>query len=135
MINTYYIAIYSFFINLFSNTQFSQNLMALNLYQDIGLVSSFLTILFLLLFYFIINHPRFNEKKHWFFVMFINALIIIMVTFFWVYTVFQQTKGIDTNILDILGFSIINAIISSIFFVALSCYLKRFSINCSTTPF
>lgn len=106
-----------------------------------------ITALVVVLFYFIINYPNFNNFGSWFIFLAINAAINFVVGWQWLSAHLTDGKmvsvdpatGLHTPLPiyenDLIMFGVANAGISIVLFVILSYCVKWFSSNCSRAPF
>lgn len=122
-----------------------------NLYMLSGLVAIAGSLILCLLFYYVINHPRFNRWWSWLIVLLVNAIL----QFAWassrilsdfnnnviaddlMYTRDVETQEITATLIhssDCVGFGIAQAIVATIFFIIFSFSLRWWSKNCSTCP-
>jgi len=104
-----------------------------------------------LMFYYLINHPRFNRWWSWLIVLLINSALNLL--YGWTLTLSDISNNVisddliyirDVNTNDIVTqkivesncvyFGIANAIIAAIFFIIFSLLLRWWSKNCSTCP-
>lgn len=109
-----------------------------NLYGPIGLIMFFGSILAAVIFYYVINHPRFNKWFHWLLVLGINAVIQFLVAYIWLRDDLKLGKICEELIVykeDIAGFSFSNLFLSVFFFTIASLIMRWWSKNCSCTPF
>ncbi len=125
---------YEFFYTQTSNN-FSTTLYDLGLYGTIGIVTILVALAVMAIFYFAINSSRFNKWYHWLLFMGITFTIVFLFTYL-------HPKGIalDEGYDEIgdnlfLMFGLINGLVASVYYFALSALFKRWSTNCSTTPF
>lgn len=100
-----------------------------------------------LLYYYVVNHPRLNNWWGWTLFLAVNSFVNFTVGWQWVlkdyYDGFMVKldpatgKEIDLPIFesDLLAFGVTNMIDSIIAFVLLSYFFKWWSTNCSRAPF
>lgn len=121
-----------------------------NIYNSVGLIVLLVSLFFVLLYYYILNHPRFNKWWSWLIVLLVNGTINLFIGYAW-----AATDYLDGNIADNLmyarneegeivsylitssdcwGFGIANFFIAILFFTLLSCCLKWGSRNCKHSP-
>lgn len=126
------------FLTIGENGDFSFDLYSFGLYATIGLITWSSAIFSLLIFYFAINHPRFNRWYHW--LLFVGILsLIISISTYGITTNTFDSQGIQYGI-EHLSFAILNfffTFISSSFFTFIFrvTSLTNLSNNCSTCPF
>ncbi len=118
-----------------------------NMYIGIGLTMLLISLAIVVCFYYVINHPRFNNWWGWLIFLGINAVVNFFVGWQWVLkdyydgkmVALEKTTGkvVDLSIFpsDILAFGVTNMIDSIIAFVVISYIIKWWSTNCSRAPF
>lgn len=120
------------------------------LFNSIGLVAFGISLLFVLLYYYVINHPRFNRSGHWFLILVLNGFVNLFIGYEW-----TMSDLLDGNIADNLmyvrdaageitstlitsadcwGFGTANFLVATFFFVGLTFCLKWGSRNCKHSP-
>lgn len=122
-----------------------------NLYNHIGLIAIAISLLLVILFYYIFNHPRFCKWWSWLLTMGIDAVIGLFVGYAIVAS--KYVNGFipqdlmcefdaDGNITAYLigsshcwGFGIANMIVSILFFIVCTFLLKWWSSNAKHVPF
>lgn len=125
-------------ITIGQNASFSFDLYLNELYPVFGLISWGSSLIALIFFYFIINHPRVNRWFHWVIIAVTIALINGIVSFTITTNKFGAL-GLDYG-LEHFYFAIINILftLASITFFTFIFRVTRFtelSRNCSTCPF
>ena len=122
-----------------------------NQFNTLGLYMVVLTFVMVFIFYYIINHPRFNCWWSWLIVLFINAGLNFLYS--WQLTLsdlsnnfisddLMYVRDVSTNEIvtqkiiesNCIYFGITNAIIASVFFIIFSFAIRWWSRNCSTCP-
>jgi hypothetical protein len=116
-----------------------------------GILSLILALVFVIMYYYVINHPRFNRWWSWLTVLLVGGVINLFIGFGW--TSYSLSNGCIGDCLlynlqddpdkqnrlignmDCWGFGIDNFIVSVMFFIALSFILKWWSRNCKRSPF
>ena len=116
-------------------------LAANNQFPTIWLVTVLSSFLVFVLFYYILNHPRFNKLWHWLTIMVVLSIGI----FFWSRgLVLSDLSGTSSHPIDAslnvsadnaMMFGVYNAILSAIFFLLFSIMGRFGSKNCKNTPF
>lgn len=115
----------------------------------IGIGMSMIVISFaiVVLYYYIINHPRLNNWWGWTIFLGVNAVINFIVGWQWVLKDYYDglmvkldpatNKEIDLDIIpsNIIAFGVTNMINAMIAFLVLSYIIKWWSTNCSRAPF
>lgn len=107
------------------------------LFGTFGSIMLILALLSAVLFYYVIDHPRFNKLWHWLLVMAILGLILFVVPWFWLdshLTTGRICADLVVNISDITGFSLVNTLLGVLFFTAISFIIRNGSRNGSCTP-
>ena len=121
------------------------------IFNQIGLCNIGISLGIVILYYYIINSPKFNRWWSWTIMLSINAITSLFIGYYWVYNdaingniddclMFQRSEEgeiIATNILnsDCWGFGIANLLISIILFIVLSALLNWKSSSCRHSPF
>jgi len=115
-----------------------------NQFVTYGFIALGIALVVMLIYYYVINHPRFNKWWSWLLMLLLVgvsnfAIAIGMLWNEW-YTVGTAecliaggNGGIDINTL--IGFGIANFIVSILFFIILSIAFKWWSTNCKRCPF
>lgn len=122
----------------------SQETMASNQYIMYGMVALGSALFGMILFYYIINHPRFNKVTHWLIILLLVALLNLL--FGGIITsndlssltipecfITNDSGGITTA--NCWMFGLANAIVAICFFIVFSIVGKWWSTNCKCTPF
>jgi hypothetical protein len=115
-----------------------------NQYNTYGPFALVIALAVMLIYYYGINHPRFNTWRSWLVMLFLVGVsnFVIAVGMLWNewYTVGTAecliaggNGGIDGN--TCLSFGMAHSIISILFFIIFSIGLKWWSTNCKRTPF
>ena len=120
-------------------------------YNTIGIITIALSLAVSLTYYYLINHPRFNRWWSWLIVLLVNGTINLFVGYS--ITVNALLNGeiadslvyerdVEGNIVselitisDCWGFGFSNFIVSTMFFIILSLFVKWGSRNCKYSPF
>lgn len=111
-----------------------------NQFPTIWLVTVFSALLVFVVYYYILNHPRFNKVWHWLITMAVLAISI----FFWSRgLVMSDIAGVSLHPIDpalnvsadnALMFGVYNAVLSAIFFLFFSIVGRFGSKNCKNSP-
>lgn len=111
-----------------------------NQFPTIWLVTFFSALLVFVVYYYILNHPRFNKVWHWLITMAVLAIGI----FFWSRgLVLSDIAGVSMHPIDpalnvsadnALMFGVYNAVLSAIFFLFFSIIGRFGSKNCKNSP-
>lgn len=107
------------------------------LYASIGFWMLVSAALSALLFYKIIDHPRFNRWYHWLIILAVNGLALFLTPYIWLKDHLEIGKICEDLIVhnsDITGFSISNIIIGVFFYLVFSVIFRFWSRNASCTP-
>lgn len=111
-----------------------------SLYPIVGLTLFVGTVVLVILYYYALNKSRFSRWYHWFTALLLNALLQWFIAFYLPYQ--DKRDGLIAQEIDAqitadhcIGFGLVNMIYSIVLFFLLSIFLKRWSSNCSTTPF
>ena len=119
-------------------------------YLPIGLVMTVVTVLFVVLYYFILDRPKLDNILTWFAFLVSSAAINFFVGAVWVlrhlnngyigdclrYIMNEEGDILAENITGYhcWMFGLANAIVSVVLFLLLSALLKRWSVSCRHTP-
>lgn len=122
-----------------------------NLFNIIGFITLSVSLLFVLGYYYAINHPRFSRWWHWLIVLIGAGIINLFIAYGWTVNDFLNGNICDSllyerdgdgNIVsqliyssDCLLFGVANFFISTMFFIVLSFSFKWGSRNCKHSPF
>lgn len=118
-----------------------------NMYIGIGLSMVVISLFVMVLFYYIVNHPKLNNWWSWLIFLGLNAAINFFVSWQWVLSHFSKGWMVKLNPTtnqeiplqidegDILCFGISNMILSIIAFIIVSYLFKWWSSNVSKAPF
>ena len=119
---------------------FAVETIAASQYFQVGMITLAITLLFVLLYYYIFNHPRFNRWWSWLIVLLLTGVINLLLGFWW--TIKYASEGriddIDASLVyspDCWGFGFANFIISAMWFIVFSLAFKWWSRNCKYSPF
>lgn len=117
------------------------------MFIGIGLSMIVISFAIVVLYYYIINHPRLNNWWGWTIFLGVNAAINFVVGWQWVLKDYYDglmvkfdpatNKEIDLDIFpsDIIAFGVTNMINAMIVFFVFSYIIKWWSTNCSRAPF
>ncbi len=108
-------------------------------YTTFGLALLISSFLMNVVYYYVINHPRFNRWFHWLIIAVGNSLLNGIFAFYMInndLSIGNICKDIidKITVADCFWFAFTNAIWSFIFFTAFSFSMRWWSNNCSTTP-
>ena len=117
------------------------------MFIGIGMSMLGLSLLFMILFYYVIDHPKLNNWWGWLIFLITNAVINFIVGWQWVLKDYYEgimvkisaVTGEKEDLLisetDMLAFGVTNMIDSIIAFIVFSYCFKWWSTNCSRAPF
>lgn len=117
------------------------------MFIGIGLAMVIVSFAMVVLYYYIVNHPRLNNWWGWTIFLAINAVINYVVGWQWVLKDYYNGlmvkldpatgKEVDLPIFssDIIAFGVTNMIDAIIAFIVFSYIIKWWSTNCSRAPF
>ncbi|GHU72551.1 hypothetical protein FACS189413_15770 [Bacteroidia bacterium] len=121
-----------------------------NLFNSIGLVTLSVVLSVVLLYYYVINHPRLNRARHWFLFLLIASVVSFLIAYYWVsvdyntgiipdcliYTRDEQGAILSQLMFsaDLGQFGIANALVSALEFIVFSFIFKWGSSNCKHSP-
>lgn len=124
---------------LFYLDQFSDDLFNFNLYMPIGLTLVISTLALLVVYYYIIDHPKFAKWYHWLLwtllICGINFCVAYYITYNELEVVYAQKEQAMPYSVEFFSFSVVNALWTFLFGLATSALIKWKSINCKRTPF
>lgn len=118
-----------------------------NMYIGIGLSMVIISLFIVILFYYIINHPKMNNWWSWLIFLAGNAIINFIVGWQWVLSDYYEGLMVKTasdtnqeialNISegDIMCFGVSNMILATLAFIIFSYLIKWWSPNVSKAPF
>ncbi|MGB7529560.1 hypothetical protein [Sphingobacterium cellulitidis] len=131
--NELFASLYEFEPIGFYNPNFSQEVFSAYLYQKYGLVLLISTLIFVFIYYKVLDKPFFAKFRYWFIVL------IIIVSFNFAYLLIDCRTVMDAAGFKFEGeyvsLAISNGIYCSILFLILSLIVKNISINNSKVPF
>lgn len=111
-------------------------------FKTIGIYMIITTLLVAIIYYYVINHPRFNRWWSWLVMLFISATINFTVGYAYVYNrlyggqipeCFTEPANMSTG--NCISFGFTNALIGIIFFFFFSMIIKWWSDNSKYSPF
>ncbi len=121
------------------------------IFNTIGIIALMVSLLMVIGYYYVLNHPRFNKWWSWLIVMLVSGTINFIIGYAFCQTDLSKGNIADTlmymrdpageitsvliNTVDCVGFGFANFIVSSIFFFILSMCLKWGSRNAKHSPF
>ncbi|WP_298423524.1 hypothetical protein [uncultured Kordia sp.] len=112
---------------------FSQDLYQEQLYPIIGLLGVFVSLALVLIFYFIINRPKFSRWQHWLIILLVNFLIAFLIGLLLPLNTFDGL-GIEYETSKYITFGFKNAIIVTIYFIIWTYCFKWWKSNAKGTP-
>jgi hypothetical protein len=118
-----------------------------SLYVPIGIFMLVSSLFFTLLFYYAINHPRFNRWWSWLLVLLVSSGLNFFIGFYRT-SIDLKSESICPDLVkdpvsgflyitnfNCIGFGFVNSILALLAFIILSFSLRWWSKNCSTCPF
>lgn len=117
-----------------------------SIFSQTGLAVILSSVAVSIIFYYVIDHPKYNSWSGWGFSMMINACICFFVTLFRITAMYNggamveknvstgETVPIDVSEIDIVNFSWAVVIVSCFIYALVSFILKGRSVNCSHYP-
>lgn len=117
------------------------------MFIGIGMTMLFISFLMVVLYYYVLNHPRLNNWWGWTIFLVVNSLVNFVVGWQWVLKDYyggfmvkiDQATGNEVDLpifeSDLLAFGVTNMIDSIIAFILFSYIIKWWSTNCSRAPF
>lgn len=118
---------------------FSDDLYNQNLYITIGLCMVLIPVIFMSIYYFVVNSVKLNKWYHWLILAVILGVINFCIAYFcsfndlsFIYE--QQNKELPYSS-EFVGFSLINVLWSLVVTFVYSMIIKWSSKNCRRTPF
>lgn len=118
-----------------------------NSFIGVGFSMFGISLAMVLLYYYVVNHPRLNNWWGWLIFLAVNAVINFIVGWQWVLKDFYDSKMVtvdpSTNLqvplnigeTEILCFGVSNMLLSIAAFIIFSFITKWWSTNCSRSPF
>lgn len=117
-----------------------------SLYTPIGIFMILSSLLIALIFYYAINHPRFNRWFHWLIILIINSGLNFFLAYYRTH-IDLSTESICPELVkdpvsgflyitefNCIGFGFANSIVALFAFVIISFIIRWWSKNCSTCP-
>ena len=117
-----------------------------SLYVPIGLFMILSSLVIAGIFYYAINHPRFNRWWHWLIILLLNSGINFLLGFYRTFIdltsdsicpdlVKDSESGFQyITTFNCIGFGFVNSVIALFAFILFSFIIRWWSINCSTCP-
>lgn len=121
-----------------------------NAFNQIGIINLIITLFFAILFYYIINHPRFNRWWSWLIILGIAGIINLFIGYGWtandyysgnISDCLMYVRDPEGNIIsqlifpaDCWMFGVTNMIVSFLLFSVISFTIKWWSRNCKHSP-
>jgi hypothetical protein len=106
-----------------------------NQYFLVGIVMLSLSLVGMVVYYYVINHPRFHRWFHWLLTITILGIINFAAAYFVANGAVYDLHGYAENITDIVMFGLTNVIWTFVFSFVFSMCIKWWSTNCKRTPF
>lgn len=118
-----------------------------NMYIGIGLTMLLVSLAAVVMYYYVVDHPRLSNWWGWLIFLATNAVINFIIGWQWVLkdkyeglmvkkdTITGSMVDLPISYSDICAFGVANMIYSIIVFIIVSCIIKWKSTNCSGAPF
>lgn len=118
-----------------------------NMYIGIGLAMLGVSLVSVVIYYYLIDHPKLCNWWGWLIFLVVNAVINFVVGWQWVLKHYYDGKMVKTDVTtgklvdlpispsEIVTFGVVNAIDAILAFVIFSYLIKWWSTNCSRAPF
>ena len=123
----------SLYESIYFTDPFSTDLYQEGLYSSLGIIGSVVSLFLVISFYFIINRPHFSRWYHWLIMLMINFVIAFVIGI-----ILPQNKfiglGIEYEISEYIIFGLMNALISTGFFIIWTYILKWWTGSAKGTP-
>ena len=119
---------------LFYLDNFSDDLYNARLYIPIGLTMLLSSLALMGVYYYVINHPRFNRWYHWLLYVVLIGLLNFGVAYFISYNEISQLYEQDPYNSQYYTFGLVNFLYTCLFSTLFSYLIRWWSINCATTP-
>ena len=105
-------------------------------YSSVGSLMLTLSFFGMTVYYYVINHPRFNKWSHWLLTIGVISLINFLIAYFIADGVVWQSEGtVDGYIIQMITFGLANLIWTIVFSFLFSMCLKWGSRNAKYSPF
>ena len=120
----------------FSSVMFSNDLYVLP-----GILLFIIPLLTLSIYYYLINHPRFNKFIHWLLFLFVGSFILSCICYFYtlseieIFYVHKKPSQNQPFDVEFVVFAIQNFVYSVLLGAIYSFFLRLGSKNCSMTPY
>lgn len=118
-----------FYLNTFSDDLYNNQL-----YLPVGWTLLLSSLVSMAIFYYVINHPRFNRWYHWLLFTALIAVINFAVAYFTSYNEINLLYEEDPYNTQYYTFGLVNFLYTFIFSAIFSFALRWWSINSATTP-
>lgn len=132
--NGFFAALYEIITS--QETELSKLLYDEKTYITVGISMLLLSAVGMAIYYYAINHPRFNRWFHWLLILVVVCLINFSIAYFMADGVVWNTYGTTNGyVTQMINFAIANAIWALIFSFLFSMLLKWKSTNAKHSPF
>ena len=119
---------------LFYLDNFSDDLYNNHLYIPVGLTLILSSLVLVGVYYYVINHPRFNRWFHWLGYVAVIGVINFGVAYYTSYDTISRLYEQDPYQTQYYTFGLVNFLYALLFSLLFSYLLRWWSINCATTP-
>ncbi|GHV60084.1 hypothetical protein FACS1894182_14880 [Bacteroidia bacterium] len=116
----------------------TETLQGANQFVVIGIITLVITLAVVLLYYYVLNHPRFNQWWSWLIALLFAGLINFAYGIATTIKYASEGNLGDADLIymsDCVGFGFANLIISALWFIVFSLAFKWWSRNCKYSPF
>jgi ABC-type branched-subunit amino acid transport system permease subunit len=114
---------------------FSQSMYSHGLYSTMFGLAAIIGLVVVVIFYYVVNSPRFNKRLHWFMMATLVVFINLIVVFQYPADVISKADDVNFGFNDWLIYGAVHSVWVVVLFTIFSLALKWWSRNCKTTPF
>jgi hypothetical protein len=114
---------------------FSESMYNHGLYSTMFGLAAIIALLVAVIFYYVVNSPRFNKRVHWFLMMALVAIINIIVVLQYPADVIYTADNVNYDFNYWLIYGAVHTVWAILLFTIFSLAIKWWSRNCKTTPF
>ena len=131
--NTFFAALYEL---ITGRNGITEALYDYGLYLVVGMVMLLISLVGMIVYYYAVNHLKFNRWIHWLISVIFVSIINFLVAYFNAGSIIYDLYGEITDfVMEMIGFGFANAIWTFVFCFIFSLCIKWKSRNCSRTPF
>ncbi len=106
-----------------------------NSFIGIGLSMFGVSLAVVLIFYYVLNHPKLNNWWGWSIFLVINAIVNFIIGYQWVKVCCNKAGELGIHDTQLCYFGVSNMLLSILVFFVFSFIVKWWSTNCSRAPF